>query len=175
MIDQLLAAAQLEFAPDIKIQPLLRVAKDGALLVFASDIRLLRARKAAEHAAISLTAAARLQPRSSRSGLFLEPDPDYLLHHIAFEPVSLNERALDPRVHDRYAAFGNFIQDQLGRVGGWTEGDPLFEMAAVQKILASFRPLPVHFETIGLRVEAREMRGDFANQVVVLSGRTRLQ
>ncbi len=175
VLDKLLTAAQLEFARNIKIQPLLRVDKDGALLIFASDIRLVQAQKAAEHAAISLTAAARFAPRSSRSGLFLEPDPDYLLRHIAFEPVSLNDTALDPRVHHRYAAFGNFVQDQLGRVGGWAEGEPLMETAAVEKILPNFRPVPVRFETIGIRVEAREMRGDFANQVIVLRGRTRLK
>ncbi len=175
MIDKLLAAAQLQFAQGIKVQPLFRVDKDGALLVFASDIRLLQARKAAEHAAISLTAAARVYPRSSRTGLFLEPDPDYLLRHIAFEPVSLNDTALDSRVHHRYAAFGNFIQDQLGRVGGWAEGDPLMDTAAVQKLLANFKPVPVRFETVGVRVEVREMRGDFANQVIVLRGRTRLK
>lgn len=143
--------------------------------MFASDIRLLQARKAAEHAAISLTAAARVYPRSSRTGLFLEPDPDYLLRHIAFEPVSLNDTALDSRVHHRYAAFGNFIQDQLGRVGGWAEGDPLMDTAAVQKLLANFKPVPVRFETVGVRVEVREMRGDFANQIIVLRGRTRLK
>ncbi|ETX08461.1 hypothetical protein [Candidatus Entotheonella palauensis] len=175
MVDKLLAAAQLKFAQGIKVQPLFRVDQDGALLVFASDIRLLQARKAAEHAAISLTAAARVYPRSSRTGLFLEPDSDYLLRHIAFEPVSLSDTALDPRVHHRYAAFGNFIQDQLGRVGGWVEGDPLMDTAAVQKLLANFKPVPVRFETVGVRVEAREMRGDFANQVIVLRGRTRLK
>ena len=175
MIDKLLVAAQLKFAQGIKIQPLFRVAEDGALLVFASDIRLLQARKATEHAAISLTAAARVYPRTSRKGLSLEPDHDYLLRHIAFEPVSLTDAALHPRVHHRYAAFGNFIQDQLGRVGGWAEGDPLMDTAAVQKLLANFKPVPVRFETIGVRVEAREMRGDFANQVIVLRGRTRLK
>ncbi len=175
MIDKLLTAAQLQFAQGIKIQPLLRVDHDGALLMFASDIRLLEARKAAEHAALSLTVAARVFPRSSRKGLFLEPDPDYLLRHIAFEPVSVSDMPLDPRVHHRYAAFGNFVQDQLGRVGGWAEGDPLMDTAAVQKVLANFRPVPVRFETIGLRVEALDMRGDFAHQVIVLRGRTRLK
>ena len=175
MIDKLLTAAQLEFAQGIKIQPLLRVDHDGALLVFASDMRLLQARKAAEHAAISLSAAARVYPRSSRTGLFLEPDTDYLLRHLAFEPVSVSDSPLDLRVHHRYAAFGHFVQDQLGRVGGWAEGDPLMDTAVVQKILANFRPVPVHFETIGLRVEAREMRGDFDHQVIVLSGSTQLK
>lgn len=175
MIDKLLTAAQLRFAQGVKVQPLFRVDRDGALLVFASDIRLLEGRKAAEHAAISLTAAARVYPRSSRTGLHLEPDHDYLLRHIAFEPVSMNETALESRVHHRYAAFGNFIQDQLGRVGGWAEGDPLMDTAAVKKLLANFRPVPVRFETIGLRVEAREMRGDFDNQVIVLRGQTRLK
>ncbi len=174
-LDQLLEAAQLEFASDIKIQPLLRVGEDGALLIFASDVRLLQAQKADEHAAISLTAAARLYPRASKSGLVLEPDPDYLLRHLAFEPVSLTDIELARRVHYRYAAFGNFIQDQLGRIGGWAEGDPLVDTAAVQKVLASFRPVPVRYETVGLRVEAREMRGDFANQVIVLRGNTRLK
>jgi hypothetical protein len=175
MIDKLLTAAQLEFAPGIQMQPLLRVDQDGGLLVFASDIRLLQARQVAEHAALSLTAAARVYPRSSRKGLFLEPDPDYLLRHIAFEPVSVNDTALDPRVHHRYAAFGNFVHDQLGRVGGWVEGEPLMDTAAVQKLLANFRPVPVRFETLGLRVEAFEMRGDFDHQVIVLRGRTQLK
>jgi hypothetical protein len=175
MIDKLLAAAQLKFVQGIKIQPLLRVDHDGGLLVFASDMRLLQARNAAEHAAISLSAAARVYPRSSRSGLFLEPDADYLLRHLALEPVSVSDTPLESRVHHRYAAFGNFVQDQLGRVGGWVEGDPLMDTAAVQKILANFRPVPVRFETIGLRVEAREMRGDFDHQIIVLSGQTRLK
>ncbi len=175
MIDKLLAAAQLEFGQGVKIQPLLRVDRDGALLAFASDIRFLQARKASEHAAISLTAAARVYPRSTRQGLLLEPDHDYLLRHIAFEPVSLSEAPLDPRVHHRYAAFGNFVQDQLGRVGGWAEGEPLMDTAAVKKLLANFRPVPVRFETIGLRVEVREMRGSFDDQVIVLRGRTRLK
>jgi hypothetical protein len=138
-------------------------------------MRLLQARNAAEHAAISLSAAARVYPRSSRSGLFLEPDADYLLRHLALEPVSVSDTPLESRVHHRYAAFGNFVQDQLGRVGGWVEGDPLMDTAAVQKILANFRPVPVRFETIGLRVEAREMRGDFDHQIIVLSGQTRLK
>lgn len=174
-LDQLLDAAQLEFASDIKIQPLLRVGKDGGLLVFASNIRLLQTQKADEHAAISLTAAARLYPRVSKAGLFLEPDPDYLLHHIAFEPVSLTDIELAQRVHYRYTAFGNFIQDQLGRIGGWAEGDPLIDTATVQNVLASFRPVPVRFETIGIRVEALEMRGDYAQQVIVLRGNARLR
>jgi len=130
---------------------------------------------ASEHAALSLTAAARVYPRSSRTVLFLKPDPDYLLRHIAFEPVSVSDTALEPRVHHRYAAFGNFVQDQLGRVGGWVEGEPLMDTAAVQKLLANFRPVPVRFETLGLRVEAFEMRGDFDNQVIVLRGRTQLK
>ncbi|PON15558.1 hypothetical protein C2W62_23170 [Candidatus Entotheonella serta] len=175
MVDKLLTAAQLKFASGVKVQPLFRVDRDGALLLFASDIRLLQARKADEHAAISLTAAARVYPRSSRTGVMLEPDHDYLLRHITFEPVSVSDAPLDPRVHHRYAAFGNFIQDQLGRVGGWAEGDPLMDTAAVHKLLANFRPVPIRFETVGLRVEAREMRGDFDNQVIVLLGRTRLK
>jgi hypothetical protein len=175
MIDKLLSAAQLEFAQGIQIQPRLRVDDDGALLVFASDVRLLQARKAAEHAAISLTAAVRVYPRSSRAGLFLEPDADYLLRHMAFEPVSVSDMPLDPHVHHRYAAFGNFVQHQLGRVGGWAEGDPLMDTAAIHKILANVRPVPVRFETIGLRVEARELKGDFDHQVLLLSGQTRLK
>jgi hypothetical protein len=174
-IDKLLTAAQLKFAQGMKVQPLLRVDPDGALLVFASNIRLLQARKEAEHAAIGMTAAARAYPRSSRSGLFLEPDADYLLRHIAFEPVSMNETALDPRVHHRYAAFGNFVQEQLGRIGGWVEGDPLIDTATIKKILATVKPIPVHFETAGLRVEAREMWGDFDNQVIVVRGRLALK
>jgi len=145
------------------------------LLVFASDMRLLRAQNVAEHAAISLTAAARVYPRLSRTGLFLEADAEYLLRHMAFEPVSVSDTALDPHVHHRYAAFGNFVQYQLGRVGGWADGDPLMDTTAIQKILANFRPLPVRFETIGLRIEAREMRGDFDHQVIVLSGQTQLK
>lgn len=174
-LDQLLAAAQLKFASDIKIQPLLRVGEDGGLLVFASDIRLLQAQNASDHAAISLTAAARVYPRTSKSGLVLEPDPDYLLRHLAFEPVSLTDVELAQRLHYRYAAFGNFIQDQLGRIGGWADGDPLIDTATVQKVLASFRPVPVRFETVGLRVEAYNMRGDFANQIIILRGNTRLK
>ncbi len=174
-LDQLLDAAQLEFASDIKIQPLLRVGEDGGLILFASDVRLLQAQKKDDHAAISLTAAARLYPRSSKASLFLEPDPGYLLQHIAFEPVSTIDTALARRVHYRYAAFGNFIQDQLGRIGGWAAGDPLVDTATVEKVLASFRPVPVRFETVGIRVEASKMRGDFANQVIVLRGNTRLK
>ena len=175
MLDKLLGAAQLKFARNVQIQPLMRIDRDGALLVFAADMRLLQGRKDAEHAAISLTAAARAYPRSSRAGVWLEPDADYLLRHIALEPVSLSEAALEPRVHRRYAAFGHFVQDQLGRVGGWAQGEPLLDTAAIDKALSNFKPFPVRFDTIGARVEARDMRGDFEQQVMVLSGQALLK
>ena len=174
-LDKLLDAAQLQFAQGVKIQPLVRVDRDGALLVFAADMRLLQSRKDAEHAAISLTAAARAYPRASRVGVWLEPDADYLLRHIAFEPVSMSEAALEPRVHHRYAAFGHFVQDQLGRVSGWAQGEPLMDTAAIEKALSNFKPFPVRFETIGVRVDAHDMRGDFEQQVMVLSGQVVLK
>lgn len=159
-----LDAVALEYNPEGRLVPKLRVAEDDLLLVHASQARLFRSAYEHEGVELGLTLEGRISVERTGGAPTYRLEGDYLFDHLTIEPLSVDGGSIGEGARVRLAALSRLVREEVssGASGpGWD---------ALRLFLATAHELPGHFEFGSTTLTVDRLEASAEQQLLVFSG-----
>ena len=165
----MLDAVELRYTDGWTLRPFVHVASSGRPWLGVHDLRPFESTDPDDHLAVSLSAGAEIDLVEMDSYYRLDPDLAELLTHVAIEPVTTADTPLERRVTRRYEALAELFLQQLLRIAGFGEEEPLIDDGFIGGLLAALPPIPTVFDNGQYIVHISGLRGDAVDQSLRLA------